>query len=230
MDSRRLGTITLAAVLPAALTVTLWAGSPADAQPAVTKTTAKALLARLPVAAERDSYTGFPGGLETWAKSTVRKCRTVYDQVIAEEALDPAPNACVTFNRIWKDPWLGNRTQSSSAMTTVRLVFPGEAWDSGAWTWDARTQGAFANDVNFVRTLAAVTKKAADARQDREPGAWLPSKKALRCAYVTDWIAVKYRWRLSVDDAEKQALSRALAACKAVKFVTPKRARVTTAG
>jgi hypothetical protein len=58
---------------------------------------------------------------------------------------------------------------------------------------------------------------------------WLPSKKALRCAYVTDWIAVKYRWRLSVDAAEKQALSRALVACTAVKIVLPRQARVTTA-
>lgn len=135
MNSSRLGTAALAAVLPAAL----WVGSPAEAQPTVTKTTAKALLAKLPVAAERDSYTGFPGGLETWAKSAVKKCRTVSDQVIADEALDPAPKACVPFNRVWKDPWLGNRTQSSSAMTTVRLVFAGEAWNPGAWVWDART-------------------------------------------------------------------------------------------
>lgn len=226
MGCSRLRTAALAAVLPAAL----WAGSPAEAQPVVTKTTAKALLGKLPLAAERDSYTGFPGGLETWAKSTVKKCRTVYDQVIADEALDPAPKACVSFNRVWKDPWLGTRTQSSSAMTTVRLVFPGEAWNSGAWAWDARTQGAFANDVNFARTLVAVTEKAADGRRDREPGSWLPSKKALRCAYVTDWIAVKYRWRLSVDAAEKQALSNALAGCKAVKIVLPKQARVTAAG
>lgn len=224
MHSSRRGTAALAATLAAAL----WAGSPAQAQPAATRTTAKALLAKLAVAAERDSYTGFPGELETWAKSTVRKCRTLYHQVIAEEALDPAPKACVTFNRLWKDPWLGNRTQSSAAMTTVRLVFAGEAWNSGARAWDARTQRAFANDVNLARTLVAVTEKSAAARQDREPGVWLPSKKALRCAYVTDWIAVKYRWRLSVDDVEKQALSSALAGCKSVKIVTPKQARVTT--
>lgn len=214
--------------LAAALTAALWAGPSADAalgQSAATKTTAKAMLAKLTVAVERDSFTGFPGGMDGWARSTRSKCKYVYDEVISREALE-APKTCVKSGT-WKDPWLGNRTGSYAAMTTVRLVDVGEAWQSGAFAWDARTGAAFANDLNYYGTLVAVTEKAENARQDREPGKWLPSKKGLRCAYVTEWIGVKYRWRLSVDQAEHHALSAALALCPATKIKVIKRAKVT---
>lgn len=147
--------------------------------------------------------------------------------MIARESLE-APDRCLTSGT-WKDPWLGNRTQSYAAMTTVRLVDVGEAWQSGAWGWDATTQRAFANDLKYFGTLVAVTEKAENARRDREPQGWLPSKKGLRCAYVTQWIAVKYRWRLAIDDVEKAALTKAVAGCAVVSFKAPKRTTVVAA-
>lgn len=186
------------------------------------------MLAKLTVASELDSFTGFPGSLETWAKSKVSKCKSVREEVLAKESLAPAPRTCVNYNqRAWLDPWLGSKTQNAGVMTVQRLVSSGEAWQSGAHAWDAATQAAFASDLKYFGTLVAVTKKAVSERDDQEPQAWLPAKKSPRCAYVTEWIGVKYRWKLSIDDAEKQALTAALAKCPNTKIKVIKQAKVT---
>ena len=78
-------------------------------------------------------------------------------------------------------------------------------------------------------TLVAVTRSAADKRDQAEPQTWLPTVKSLRCDYVTQWISVKYRWGLSVDPVEKAALAKTLGSCKTVKIPVVKRARVTLA-
>lgn len=45
-----------------------------------------------------------------------------------------------------------------------------------------------------------------------------------RCQYVTDWIADKTRWGLSIDTAEETALTQTLAGCSNVPVtVTPAR-------
>ncbi|CAM5257603.1 MULTISPECIES: hypothetical protein [Streptomyces] len=42
---------------------------------------------------------------------------------------------------------------------------------------------------------------------------WLPPAVGYRCQYVTDWIADKIRWRLSIDPAEHTAVSDVLDVC-----------------
>ena len=45
-------------------------------------------------------------------------------------------------------------------------------------------------------------------KSDKDPAEWLPPKS--QCVYAQRWVAVKYRWGLSIDLAEKQVLSRLL--------------------
>ena len=42
---------------------------------------------------------------------------------------------------------------------------------------------------------------------------WLPPYEGYRCQYVTDWVADKTRYQLSVDPVEEAALSEALSRC-----------------
>ena len=46
------------------------------------------------------------------------------------------------------------------------------------------------------------------------PAEWLPIYD--RCRYLRDWVAVKHRWRLTVDSTEKAALAAAGALIGAV--------------
>ena len=50
----------------------------------------------------------------------------------------------------------------------------------------------------------------------------MPSAASATCRYVAEWTAVKIRWRLTVDSAEKSALTSIAAGCTNVMItVTP---------
>lgn len=66
------------------------------------------------------------------------------------------------------------------------------------------------------------------SKQDRDPAGWMPPKN--KCMYVTHWVAVKYRWRLSINAAEKTKLASVLTGtCGAKALTVPKRASVAVA-
>lgn len=49
------------------------------------------------------------------------------------------------------------------------------------------------------------------AKGDQDPATWLPTNS--RCRYAAEWLAVKIRWRLTVDTAEKNALTTLTNGC-----------------
>ena len=51
---------------------------------------------------------------------------------------------------------------------------------------------------------------------------WLPTNKSYVCQYITNWIAIKVRWNLNVDQKEKDALILTLKQCKKTKIVVSK--------
>ncbi|MET8183879.1 hypothetical protein ABZS87_36140, partial [Streptomyces sp. NPDC005336] len=72
---------------------------------------------------------------------------------------------------------------------------------------------AYANDLDDPRALAAVTARENRQKADQDPREWLPSNPEARCRYITEWTAVKTRWRLSADDREATALEQLATAC-----------------
>ena len=81
-----------------------------------------------------------------------------------------------------------------------------EAWDSGARSWTTARRQAFANDLGDARSLIAVTDSVNQSKSDRDPSGWLPTYD--KCRYIMEWTAVKIRWALTVDSAEKNALTQ----------------------
>ncbi len=77
-----------------------------------------------------------------------------------------------------------------------------EAWDSGANAWDAARLEAFSNDVDDPRTLRAVTGAVNQAKSDKDPSNWLPPAPDALCGYLADWVSIKARWGLSMDESE----------------------------
>lgn len=51
------------------------------------------------------------------------------------------------------------------------------------------------------------------SKSDQDPSTLLPPYQPYRCQYVTDWVADKTRYQLSVDPVEEAALSEALSRC-----------------
>ncbi|KAG9074833.1 hypothetical protein FRC06_010430, partial [Ceratobasidium sp. 370] len=51
------------------------------------------------------------------------------------------------------------------------------------------------------------------AKGDKDPAVWMPPLQSYHCTYVRAWIEVKHFYGLSVDSAEKAALTNYLGRC-----------------
>jgi hypothetical protein len=78
----------------------------------------------------------------------------------------------------------------------------------------------FANDLGHGWSLDAVTDNVNQSKSDRDPAEWLPPLTSVRCSYAIHWVTVKYRWRLSVDTAERTRLLEILSGTCGAKTVT----------
>lgn len=201
---------------------------PADAAPA--RISARRLLLQLPTRQEsgsgyRRTYFG------DWSDFDHDSCNTRLEVLIAESLTRPRVGAsCRLYGGTWVSPYDNVRATTYGGFDIDHMVPLAEAWGSGARAWNAATRAAFANDLGYRYSLNAVTARSNRSKGDKEPGSWLPSNRAYRCTYLASWVAVKWRWGLSVDPSERAGLTRALGACGAGVLVEqPTRARVVLA-
>ncbi|MFD8544755.1 HNH endonuclease family protein [Streptomyces sp. NPDC059649] len=93
-------------------------------------------------------------------------------------------------------------------------VFPlAEAWDSGAPKWSSQRREQYADDLGASRSLVAVSLGANRANGDKDPAEWMPPTQTATCTLATDWVATKLRWKLPMDRAEQNKLSKLAAGC-----------------
>ena len=123
------------------------------------------------------------------------------------------------------DPYSGTDVTyekgGQSEIDIEHVVARSEAWDSGAYAWDQDKRDAFANDP---LELMAVSSGGNRAHGEKDAAEWLPSvgvkstgvkNPSYDCNYVARQIAVKAKYELTVDEAERQAMTNVLATCPA---------------
>jgi hypothetical protein len=98
----------------------------------------------------------------------------------------------------------------AEAVQIDHVVALSDAWQKGAAGWDARRRLAFANDP---LNLLAVDGPTNSRKSDGDAATWLPPRRSFRCRYVARMVAVKAKWKLSVTQAEHDAIARVLARC-----------------
>ena len=150
-------------------------------------------------------------------------CRDTRDEVLAAESSVRVSGCDVQRGR-WRSYYDGVVTRSATTFDIDHLVPLAEAWDSGARRWSVDTRTRYANDLGDRRTLVAVSASSNRSKSDRDPADWMP--RLGTCRYVQQWTAVKIRWSLKVDAAEKRALLSRARRCSNV-ILTVGRAHVT---
>jgi hypothetical protein len=173
----------------------------------------RTLIADLPVATE--VRTGYSRDLfPLWTDADGDGCNTRYEVLIAESLTTPTiGSGCTLTNTKWLSYYDG-ATWTAPADVDIDHVVPlAEAWDSGARNWTTAQRQSYANDLGDARTLAAVTDNVNQSKGDQDPAEWMPSLTSVHCRYISEWAAVKTRWGLTVDTAEKSALTTAANAC-----------------
>lgn len=203
----------LALVLVLGLTVVGVVGGapPASARSSSYSAPLRTAVADLTVATEH--RTGYSRDLfKHWVDADGDGCST-RDEVLISEADDPVTvgSGCSLSGGRWYSYYDAVSQYSASALDIDHMVPLAEAWDSGASSWTAATREAFANDLGDTRSLVAVTASQNRSKGDQDVAEWLPGHA--RCRYLREWVAVKHRWRLSVDSAEKSAMISLAAGC-----------------
>ena len=195
----------------AAALATLLASAVIGAPPAEAANRQPALkvLSSLPVSSEVDS--GYSRELfRHWIVAGSDGCDT-REEVLITERISGSVVGCRVAGGRWRSLYDGAVTSNSSSFDVDHMVPLKEAWDSGAWRWSSETREDYANDLGYAHSLVAVSASSNRSKSDRDPTEWLPALG--RCTYAKYWIGVKYRWRLSVNPAEKSTLTRILAGC-----------------
>lgn len=118
----------------------------------------------------------------------------------------------------------GVTTRNPSTFDIDYTVALAEAWGSGVKAWNRGRRDAYANDLGYLQTHIAVSASSKRSKGDRSPIEWAPPRAAAQCRLAQAWIAVKWRWRLSVDARETAGLARILATCSKRVVPLPSRA------
>jgi hypothetical protein len=194
-----------------AFLLALLVGAPAVAYAEQYSAPLQTAVADLPVATE--VRTGYDRALfQHWIDADGDGCST-RNEVLLAEADDPptVSGTCTLSGGRWFSYYDRVSWTSTSDLDIDHMVPLAEAWDSGARTWTSTVRRDFANDLGDYRSLVAVTDNVNQAKGDQDPGTWLPQYD--RCRYLREFVAVKHRWRLTVDSAEKAAMTSLASSC-----------------
>jgi hypothetical protein len=143
-------------------------------------------------------------------------CQDARQEVLIAESRGPVRltrDGCRVISGQWAEPYTSRIVRDPGELHVDHLVPLAEAHRSGAHRWSAQRRQAYANDLTDPRSLIAVDAGANMSKGADDPAHWLPENRAYRCQYVADWVAVKRRWQLSMDPAERRAVDTVMRNC-----------------
>ena len=112
----------------------------------------------------------------------------------------------------WYSVYDSTWVEDSSDVDIDHIVPLSEAWKSGASAWTTAKRQEFANNLT-ISQLIAVTASSNRSKGDKDPSEWKPPNTSVHCIYAREWIWVKYTYKLSLQSAEKTALTQMLGTC-----------------
>ena len=173
---------------------------------------AKSVLASIKV--ENEFKSGYRRSLFVhWSDLDGNGCDT-REEVLKRDSISKPqvdPYRCYVVAGDWYSKYDGKTLSDRSDVDIDHVVALKEAWDSGAWAWSMSQRQAFANDLTDRRTLIAVSDRVNASKSDKDPSNWMPPLKSYWCTYLGDWISVKARWGLSMDQSEFGRIKNLLA-------------------
>ena len=178
-----------------------------------------AMATDVPLTIAEDKLTGYDRSLfKHWIDADKDGCDTRAEVLIEEAIVKPkiGPKCKLTGGK-WLSVYDGKTVTNSSLLDIDHVVPLAEAWRSGAWNWTPVERQAFANELESSRVLIAVTLSTNRSKGDRDPSLWMPTKE--RCNYTQEWLAIKYKFSLTVDSIEAIKLRELITECRISNFV-----------
>nr|WP_257033857.1 HNH endonuclease family protein [Streptomyces sp. Ag109_G2-15] len=149
-----------------------------------------------------------------WTDADKDGCNTRAEVLLEEAVTEPTIGpGCTLTGGSWYSPYDDQHFDSAKKLDVDHLVPLAEAWDSGASAWTPKQRELYANDLDDKRALIAVSAKSNRSKADQDPSTWLPPYAGYWCTYLTNWVADKTRYQLTIDPKEQTALAEGLARC-----------------
>ena len=136
------------------------------------------------------------------------------EEALIEESLIP-----VTFQDgkvvagLWVGPYCGFVTRNPGELDVDHMVPLKQAHLSGGYAWSADKRRDYANALTDNDHLIAVKAGCNRSKSAQDPATWMPPNRTYWCDYLEDWIAIKRKWDLSMDQAEVDAVRSGLRVC-----------------
>jgi hypothetical protein len=192
------------------------------------RVSAAALLNGLKVADESHVASYSAARFPEWIDADHDGLDTRAEVLKSESSTKPVVRSGTVRTGTWLSRYDGRTETVASRLAVDHLVPLQEAWTSGAAGWSAKRRTAYANDLGYGPALTAVSRSARQAKGSIEITKYLPEQASYRCAFVRSWIAVKYRWGLSIDATEKASLNGLLTLyCTDLTLVKPAKPDLT---
>lgn len=190
---------------------------------AATTASVDTLLAELSVGSETNTTTYDRDAFRHWIDADGDGCDTRAEVLMSESTTGTShTGTCTITSGRWVSDYDGIVFTDAGGLDIDHMVPLKEAWISGAASWSSSRREAFANDLTYFASLVAVSASSNRSKSDQDPDSWLPARD--QCDYAKRWVAVKWRWDLRIDSAEKSAVQSALSGCSSRDVTTPPKA------
>lgn len=125
-------------------------------------------------------------------------------------------DGCNVISGEFDEPYTGEhkkfntREEISKGIQIDHVVALSDAWQKGAQYFSEDVRYNIATDP---LNLLAVDASLNQGKSDGDAATWLPPNKKFRCQYVARQVSVKYKYKLWVSEAEKNAIHDILVTC-----------------
>ncbi|WP_033401034.1 HNH endonuclease family protein [Actinokineospora enzanensis] len=148
-----------------------------------------------------------------WAYDSKSKCDTRESILVRDgdgETVDSQCRSACPKEACWTSRYDGVTAKDPHDLQIDHIVPLAEAARSGARDWTPAQRKQFYNDQE---NLVAVTVRSNTQKSDGDPGKWRPALQTYWCDYVTGYVAIKTKYKLSVDDNELAGITAMFRSC-----------------
>ena len=164
--------------------------------------------------------TSVASGAETWRGLTVSnevKCgEDLYDPTNFRHDPDVEEEIATNLGGWWS-PYDGYTFRNEEESDIEHIVSKSEARESGLCNASAEIQKQFVNDFDNLTLATCHVNR--NLKRSKDAADWFPEFN--RCWFAGRVLAVKLEYRLTVDEAEKNALESVLTFCSVEDILRP---------
>lgn len=154
-----------------------------------------------------------------WKASEQSACINVREEALIRhgESVKLSPDGCSVIDGRWRDPYTNVWIYDAKELDIDHVVPLKWAHEHGGAAWPRERKRAFAQDMDYCCHLVPVKASENRSKSDRGPADYQPPSG--RCEYAIHFVVTVWRYGLTVDAREREALDGMLGSCR--RFYQP---------